>query len=60
MPHNGYRDPFPGGKAAGANRTPQEECVKLYIHSPTRHHDVVLNYAQEQLYLYHHIQAMFC
>jgi hypothetical protein len=28
----------------------QEECVELYLHSPTRVHGVVLNEVQGQLY----------
>jgi hypothetical protein len=46
----GTEGSFPGGKAAGALRWPltynyrqDAENVELYIHSPIRHHGVVLN-----------------
>jgi hypothetical protein len=48
---NGYWGSFPGGKPAVALRWPLtsdyyrgQENVHLYIHSPIRLHDVVLNY----------------
>jgi hypothetical protein len=49
-PINGYRGLFPGGKAAGAWSWPHtsnycrgQENMDLYIHSPIRHHGVMLN-----------------